>query len=53
VNLQPAPDSAASDDDLNLMVLDAVEKQLGLKVETIKAQDTILVIDRVERPSAN
>jgi len=30
-----------------------VEKQLGLKMESIRAPEEVLVIDRVEHPSAN
>ncbi|HLK69717.1 MAG TPA: TIGR03435 family protein [Bryobacteraceae bacterium] len=63
VNLQPVPDSLqvpadpadplAQADALNLAIIDAVEKQLGLKLESIKAPGEVLVIDHIERPSAN
>ena len=63
VNLQPVPDSLpvptdpadlpAAADVLNLAVIEAVEKQLGLKIESIKAPQEILVIDHIEHPSAN
>jgi uncharacterized protein (TIGR03435 family) len=63
INLQPVPDSPQSQTDpadplaqadaLNLAIIEAVEKQLGLKLESIKAPDEVLVIDHVERPSAN
>jgi uncharacterized protein (TIGR03435 family) len=49
VNLQAVPDP----DDLNFSIVEAVEKQLGLKIESIKAPEEILVIDRIEHPSAN
>jgi len=39
--------------DLNFAIVDAVEKQLGLKLESIKAPEEVLVIDRIEHPSAN
>jgi uncharacterized protein (TIGR03435 family) len=63
VNLQPDPDSlpALADasepmtqaDMLNLALMNAVEKQLGLKILTIRAQDEVLVVDRIEHPSSN
>jgi uncharacterized protein (TIGR03435 family) len=63
VNLQPVPDSLASPTDsadpvtqadiLNHAIVDAVEKQLGLKLESKKALDEVLVIDHIERPSGN
>jgi uncharacterized protein (TIGR03435 family) len=63
VNLQPVPDSLQLQTDpadplsqadvLNLALIDAVEKQLGLKIESIKAPEEVLVIDHIERPSAN
>ena len=63
VNLQPVPDSPPVLTDpadslvqaevLNLALIDAVEKQLGLKIESVKAPDDVLVIDRIEHPSAN
>jgi uncharacterized protein (TIGR03435 family) len=31
----------------------AIQQQLGLKIEPTKAPDTVLVIDHVEKPSAN
>lgn len=63
VNLQPVPDSPRAPTDpadaltpadvLNVAVIEAVEKQLGLKLESIRAPEEILVIDRIEHPSAN
>ena len=63
VNLLPVPDSLASPTDsadpltqadiLNHAIVDAVEKQLGLKLESKKALDEVLVIDHIERPSGN
>ena len=46
----PAPPAANL---VELAILTAVEKQLGLKLEPIKAPQDVLIIDRVERPSAN
>jgi uncharacterized protein (TIGR03435 family) len=40
-------------DVLNLAIIEAVEQQLGLKIESIKAPEEVLVIDHIERPSAN
>jgi uncharacterized protein (TIGR03435 family) len=31
----------------------AMQEQLGLKLEAVKAQADVLVVDKVERPSAN
>lgn len=63
INLQPSPDSLPVQpeppdspmpaDSLNLALIEAVEKQLGLKIVTIKVADEILVIDHIEHPSAN
>ena len=46
-------DPAAQADLARDAIVEAVEKQLGLKIESIKAAEEVLVIDRVERPSAN
>jgi uncharacterized protein (TIGR03435 family) len=63
VNLQPVPDSLSLQPDspdpltqadaLKGAIIEAVEKQLGLKIESIKAREEVLVIDRIEHPSAN
>jgi uncharacterized protein (TIGR03435 family) len=31
----------------------AIQEQLGLKLEPVKAQTDVLAVDQVERPSAN
>jgi uncharacterized protein (TIGR03435 family) len=63
VNLQPVPDSLplpadsadalTQADVLKAAIIEAVEKQLGLKIESIKAADEVLVIEHIERPSEN
>ena len=63
VSLQPVPDSLQLQADpadpltradvLNLALIDAVERQLGLKIESTRAPEEVLVIDRIEHPSAN
>jgi uncharacterized protein (TIGR03435 family) len=63
VNLTPVPDSLPAPtepadpltpaDVLNLVIVNAVEKQLGLKLDSIKAPEEVLVIDRIEHPSGN
>ena len=54
LQLQTGPEDLVLQADVfNLAIIDAVEKQLGLKMESIKAPEEILVIDRMERPSAN
>jgi uncharacterized protein (TIGR03435 family) len=51
------PPSGAGDglaaDVLDIDIFTAVEKQLGLKLESTKVSQEVLVVDRVERPSAN
>jgi uncharacterized protein (TIGR03435 family) len=46
---QPAADSLDAPPD----IITAFQQQLGLKVENTKAQVDVIVIDRVEKPSAN
>jgi uncharacterized protein (TIGR03435 family) len=63
VKLQPLSDSLPPQTDpadpqtqadvLNLAIVEAVEKQLGLKMESSKAPGEVLVIDHIEHPSAN
>jgi Protein of unknown function (DUF3738) len=62
VNLQPVPDSLQlqtdpadplAQADVSLAIIEAVERQLGLKIESIKGPEEVLVIDHIERPSAN
>jgi uncharacterized protein (TIGR03435 family) len=45
----PSGDSAAAAPDL----VTAMQEQLGLKLDSTKAQTDVFVIDRVEKPSAN
>ena len=55
-SLQPqssAGDGLAAADVLEIAIFTAVEKQLGLKLESTKAPQEVLVVDRVEHPSAN
>ena len=52
--LLPAPPpGAAPSDVLSPPILNALPEQLGLRLEAAKGPVEILVIDRVERPSAN
>src|SRR5262249_43050386 len=51
-DLGSAADPAASSD-LGPSVFTALQEQLGLKLESAKAPVSMLVIDRVEKPSAN
>jgi uncharacterized protein (TIGR03435 family) len=50
VPVTDAPDSA---DALEIAIFTALEKQLGLKLQSIKAPQEILVVDRIDHPSAN
>ena len=56
VDLRILPDAEQSPadpaDQLNLALVDAIEKQLGLKLQSVRAPQEILVIDHIERPSA-
>jgi len=49
------PPPAAANDNLDAPpdLFTAVQQQLGLKLESTKAPADVLVIDRIERPSAN
>ncbi len=40
-------------DDVNVRILDAVKKQLGMKLEPAKDQIDVLVVDRAEKASEN
>lgn len=63
VDLQPVSDSlqvesdaadpASGADALNAALIEAVEKQLGLKTELIQGAQEVLVIDHIEHPSSN
>jgi uncharacterized protein (TIGR03435 family) len=63
INLQPLPDSQqlqtgpedplTQADVVNRALVEAVERQLGLKMESMKAPQEVLVIERIERPAAN
>jgi len=48
-----AGDGLAAADVLEIAIFTAVEKQLGLKLESTKAPQEVLVVDRVAHPSAN
>jgi uncharacterized protein (TIGR03435 family) len=52
-NAPPQPDSAVPVDAPGTAFLDALREQLGLKLMATKAPLQILVVDHVERPSAN
>jgi uncharacterized protein (TIGR03435 family) len=48
-----APGESGSPDDLNSSLFTALEEQLGLKLELKKEPIESLVVDHIERPSAN
>ncbi len=48
VKAPPAPDSAPHPD-----LYTAIQQQMGLKLEAVKAQADVMVVDRVEKPSEN
>jgi uncharacterized protein (TIGR03435 family) len=47
------PLPAAADADTRPDLFKAVQEQLGLKLESTKAQTDVLVLDRVEKPESN
>jgi uncharacterized protein (TIGR03435 family) len=49
----PVPSAAASDADAPPDLFLALQQQLGLKLESTKAAVDVLVVDRLEKPSAN
>jgi len=50
----PPPDAAGASPDSNTpSILSALLDQLGLRLESTKGPVEVIVIDRVERPSAN
>jgi uncharacterized protein (TIGR03435 family) len=51
--LEWAPDGAQVTDDARPWLFDALEEELGLKLESRTAPVDVLVIDRVAQPSAN
>jgi uncharacterized protein (TIGR03435 family) len=50
---QPAESGATPAPDASPSVFTAVQEQLGLKLESSRAEREVLVIDRLERPSEN
>jgi uncharacterized protein (TIGR03435 family) len=44
---------ASSDPNAVPGIFTAIQEQIGLKLEAVKAQADVIVIDHVERPSAN
>jgi len=53
LRFEPMQSAAASDSDAGPSIFTAVEEQLGLKLESVKAPVQVLVVDHVERPSEN
>ena len=49
----PPPPPGASSDGASPPILSALPAQLGLRLEASKGPVDVIVIDRVERPSAN
>ena len=50
----PPPDAAGASADSNTpSILTAMQEQLGLRLESTKGPVEVIVIDHVERPSAN
>jgi len=49
----PKPGEAVASEPTGPSFMMALQEQLGLKLETTKGPVEFLVIDRIERPSAN
>ena len=49
----PPPPPGAPDDFANPSILEALQEQLGLRLESTKGPVEIIVVDHIERPSAN
>jgi uncharacterized protein (TIGR03435 family) len=49
----PPPPPGGSSDGASPPILSAIPEQLGLRLEASKGAVEVIVIDRVERPSAN
>jgi uncharacterized protein (TIGR03435 family) len=49
----PTPAGAGDNPDAPPSLYTATQEQLGLKIEATKAQDDVIVIDHIEKPSAN
>jgi len=49
----PTPGAAAAPEPANPSLFTAIQEQLGLKLESAKGPVAVLVIDRIEKPSAN
>ena len=52
-NLEWTPESTSPETDTGTSILTAIQEQLGLKLEPDKGPVPVLVIDHIERPSAN
>jgi uncharacterized protein (TIGR03435 family) len=50
---QPAGDSASTPDTSGPSLFTAVQEQLGLKLESVKTQADVIVIDQIEQPTPN
>jgi uncharacterized protein (TIGR03435 family) len=49
----PAPNSDAGNNSGGPSLFTALEEQLGLKLESAKGPEDVIVIDHIEQPSAN
>ena len=52
-SLPPPPPDAASSDAMSAPIFSAIQQQLGLRLDAARGPVDVIVIDDVERPSAN
>ena len=49
----PPPEAAANLDSMSPPITSALQQQLGLRLESTKGPVDVIVVDRLDRPSAN
>jgi uncharacterized protein (TIGR03435 family) len=52
-NIEPGPNGEPNDQDVFVAMFTAMQESLGLKLESTKGQNSVLVIDHVQKPVEN